>query len=88
MIESSPLAARAAPPDTGASIIRIPLLDSRSSRSAANSGATVALAITTLPSLRLAAAPSLPNSTALVCSAFTTSTMTTSTAAASSAGLA
>ncbi len=88
MIESSPLAARAAPPDTGASIMRMPLACSRSPRSVANSGATVLLAMTTEPLAKVPAAPSLPNRTSLVWSAFTTSMTTTSAWRPTAAGLA
>src|SRR5450830_305752 len=84
----SPEAARAAPPETGASSISKPCAARRCPSAIAKSGATVALEITTLPGLRLAAAPFSPNSTVSVCAALTTKVTSTSTAAPSSAGLA
>ena len=83
-----PLAALAAPPDTGASIMPMPIAASRAASDSANSGATVALAITTDPARIAPAAPPSPSSTPSVCCAFTTSVSTTSQAAPSSAGVA
>ena len=84
----SPDAARAAPPDTGASSICSPAASMRWPSSIAKSGATVALAITTPPGFMPATAPCAPNSTASVCTALTTSVMTTSHCAPRSAGFA
>ena len=86
IIVISPVAALAAPPETGASIIRMPRSASRGAqalgvvgwhRDAHDEHAA-----------RRIAAPRRcsPNSTVSVCSAFTTSTMTTSQAPPSSAG--
>ncbi|MNS75281.1 hypothetical protein D3C72_1087890 [compost metagenome] len=82
----SPAAALAAPPEMGASMKRSPMAARRAPRASANSGATVAQAITTLPGARLAAAPCSPNSTASVCCALTTTISIACTCAASAAG--
>ena len=60
----------------------------RAPSATANSGATVALAITTPPGFIAATAPCSPNSTVSVCAALTTSVTTTSHCAPSSAGVA
>jgi hypothetical protein len=88
MMVISPLAARTAPPDTGASRCRNCIADSRSLSFSANSGATVLDASTVEPGLSAAAAPCSPNSTVSVCAALTTSTISASTRAASAAGVA
>ena len=86
MMVISPDAALAAPPETGPSIISRPMPARRLPRARANSGDTVALAMTTEPGARLAAAPFSPNNTVSVWSALMTSTTTASTFFANTAG--
>jgi hypothetical protein len=83
----SPEAARAAPPETGASSSSRPFRPG-ACPATAKSGATVALEMTTLPGFMAGTAPFSPKSTISVCAALTTRVMTTSTLPASSAGLA
>ena len=78
MMSRSPEAARATPPDTGASITRPPRTASRAAAAVTASGPTVAMIITIVPVASTGATPAGPNSACSSCSGVATMTATTS----------
>src|SRR5215475_338049 len=83
---SSPVSARARPPDIGASSNSWPPLARRSLSERANAAGTVAHCMTTAPLRSAAAAPFSPNSTVSTCLSLTTAITTTSAVLAAAAG--